>query len=63
MVGGNRMTNYEKIKSMTIEEMAEFFTHFESEDYCNYCEQANDFCCGILCDTAVAEWLNEEVTE
>lgn len=59
------MTNYEKIKSMTVEEMTEFIVNFDTDEFCRCCDEVSAFCfCrGNKCNEAVAEWLNEEVTE
>ena len=66
------MTNYERIKEMSVEEMAEMLLD-ESENnftYCNYCNhqsyyaphcQSTDF--ETDCRYAVKEWLNSEVEE
>lgn len=55
------MTNYEKIKNMTVAEMVMFI---DFEDTCNYCVYANDDNCkGLKCREGVKAWLNQEVEE
>lgn len=58
--GGIRMTNYEKIKNMTVAEMVMFI---DCEGTCNYCVYANDDCKGLKCREGVKAWLNQEVEE
>lgn len=55
------MTNYEKIKNMTVEEMAKFLEKIT--DYCNANNcKACPLCRGIFCCTTEIEcWLNSEV--
>lgn len=59
-----KMTNYERIKNMTVEEMAEFInevtTAFNCE-FCAYCEDcpADDNCCA----RGMKEWLESEVSK
>ena len=65
------MTNFEKIKGYSIEEMAEFLYHTESNDDCwpypcRYCEKVDSciYHCGEVpkeyCVQGVVEWLNSE---
>ena len=66
------MTNYERIKAMSVEEMAEMLLD-ESENnftYCNYCNHQSYYAphCSSTdfetdCRYAVKEWLNSEVEE
>ncbi len=73
MARGEKLTNFEKIKSMLVDEMAEFL---EDDDYicmqyCNkkHCEehQDNGDCTAMkegrkkACVQAVKNWLNSEV--
>lgn len=53
------MTNYEKIKAMSIEEMAKDI----SEITCNYCAENKKACCDGLCEKHVGEWLVSEAEE
>ncbi len=57
------MTNFEKIKAMTIEEYADMINTCSCEtcpcDHKNYKECFNDFI-GMDCYTIVLRWLNEE---
>ncbi len=64
------MTNFEKIKSMTVEEMADMFDNIDNIlcDSCSpkYCEGFSDFCCNSenkenYCHKATLNWLNAEV--
>lgn len=69
---GNNMTNYDRIKAMSVEEMAEILldvreNHFT---YCNYCSHQSYYAphCSSTdfetdCRYAVKEWLNSEVEE
>lgn len=55
------MTNYEKIKQMSVEELAEQFeecicSHIQSYNV-NYCNGKND------CENCVVDWLQEEAEE
>lgn len=66
------MTNYEKIKNMTAEEMqkALFELLWEIEDaedlgevFCWHCIHDDQLNCGGQCDKGVLAWLNSEVKE
>ena len=63
------MTNYEKIKAMSVEEMATAISDSISSEPCDYCLYSDEkYCYGILCNRQkdseiVAEWLNSEVEE
>lgn len=54
-IGGNKMTNYEKIKNMSIEEMAKMFCKgdFDANEECSYCD----------CTICTKEWLESEIEE
>ena len=57
------MTNFEKIKAMSLEEMAARITSYADCDYCNYCP-AFKFCnsSGIFgCYEVIEKWLESEV--
>ncbi len=55
------MTNYEKIKNMTVEEMAEFLEKLTDLCNANRCKDC-PLCKGIFCCTTEIEcWLNSEV--
>lgn len=58
------MTNFEKIKNMTIEEMAVQLSHFnECERFCKYVNSRGRCACtGTLsqCFNGVLEWLESE---
>jgi hypothetical protein len=61
MKGGTRMTNYELIKNMSIEEMAEVIGMLETfDDYCKgYCKGDGDIPDGE-CAKCAEKWLKEE---
>lgn len=55
------MTNYERIKEMTVEEMAESF-----HACCKYCIYRGEECYNseyMLCSDGHLKWLNSEVEE
>ena len=55
------MTNFEYIKNMTIEEMAEWLqTHIEECGVCVYSEQCT---CPETCIYGISKWLETEVQE
>lgn len=62
------MTNFEKIKQMTVAEMAAAIVNGVSSDPCDYCEE-NPYCCnGGRChnledDKCVKHWLESEADE
>ena len=43
------MTNYERIKSMSVEEMATAILNGISSDQCDYCNYSNGYCNGEWC--------------
>ena len=53
-----RMTNYEKIKNMTVDEMAELLNNKD----CDQCAYKGDEC-GYDCLIGVKEWLQSESEE
>ena len=66
------MTNYEKIKSMSIEEMATAIYNGISSDPCDYCAfyagNINGSCNAHYCNTMsnteiIAKWLESEAEE
>ena len=58
---GDKITNYERIKEMSVEEMAEFlYGHCEC---CVYRDRENFRHIKSLCDKGVYKWLNSEVEE
>lgn len=69
-----KISNFEKIKQMTVDEMAEFIYELtNSGEYtCCYCKPYNDqfkdnrefeFICNMDCKDGVAQWLLQEVDE
>lgn len=60
------MTNYERIRAMSVEEMATAIYSGISSDGCDYCLQVNGSCNGSFCKyksgaEIVAGWLESEV--
>lgn len=54
------MTNYDKIKNMSTEDMAKFFTEFGN--YCgNQCTYDPARCLDGTCKKRITQWLNQEV--
>lgn len=54
------MTNYEKIKAMSVEEMAEFIPDWSFKA----CKISHDYIeCDNECEKCVKEWLESEVEE
>ena len=56
------MTNFEKIKNMSIEEMAKKIFD-KVEEGCRYCSQRKCSPMGQDCIGGIVEWLNSEVEE
>ena len=54
-------TNYEKIKNMTVEEMAKFLADFP-EQSCTLCGKWNKGCY-LECDKYIKQWLQSESEE
>lgn len=64
----NEMTNFERIKNMSVEEMALAINNGISSDPCDYCNHTKCFYNGIPCigeDNIhiIEEWLNSEAEE
>lgn len=65
------MTNFEKIKQMSVEEIATAIYNGISSDPCDYCDCNiinSGFCTGIKCrnmsnDEIIQEWLESEAEE
>lgn len=64
------MTNYERIKAMSVEEMAKAICDGVSSDPCDYCPHASNGyeCYGNYCEgktncDMVADWLNSETND
>ena len=55
------MTNYEKIKNMSVEEMAEWLQGGINE--CNCCSYRLSFGCPDTCIYGIKQWLESEVEE
>ena len=59
------MTNYERIKAMSVEEMATIIYDGISSDPCDYCEFNTGNCNGVPCKDLsnteiISKWLNSE---
>lgn len=61
------MTNYEKIKSMSIEEMEKDCEHafnLAGKSSCEYCIHLKYITCGeYVCERRIKQWLEQEVDE
>lgn len=59
------MTNYERIKAMSIEEMAKILSDSDCEKYCSFTEneKCNSYGGSDMCAKGVELWLNSEVAE
>ena len=66
------MTNFERIKNMTVEEMAEMIFNDANNGYyyCNYCSYQSFYaphCTAVeiaqSCKKAIAKWLESEVQD
>ncbi len=55
------MTNYEKIKQMSIEEMKEWLLQFAYAENLGFCEKICPTRNCFECEYAMEEWLNSEV--
>ena len=54
------MNNYEKIKAMNIDKMAEFLQDRNGCDNC-ICELDENTCMAIGCNDGIKKWLESEV--
>lgn len=54
------MTNFEKIKQMDLEQMANFLSCI-SDNSCNYCTLFGNDYCGYNCHNGVKSWLETDV--
>lgn len=58
------MTNYEKIKNMSVEEMAKMllFKKFSCVPFCEECNNCNQYNFKLPhCEEGIKQWLNSEV--
>ncbi len=55
------MTNFEKIKNMTVGEMAEWLQDGINE--CNCCTYGLNFACSDNCIYGIKQWLESEVDD
>ena len=56
------MNNFEKIKSLTLDEMAEFITDISACDACT-CDMEENKCMAVGCRDGVKQWLQQEASE
>lgn len=60
----NMTTNYEKIKNMTVDEMAEFMDYINTQTacdkYCIYKDETSCVCKEDDCKTVLKQWLLSE---
>lgn len=56
------MNNYERIKSMSLEEMAEFYENIAPCDMCT-CDMDNNSCMAVGCKEGIMRWLQSESEE
>lgn len=62
------MTNYKRIKNMTVEQMAAQILKGISSDPCDYCKHSTGECNGSLCigkldEDIIVEWLESEANK
>lgn len=57
------MTNYERIKAMSVEEMAELLLDTDCQPYCAYTKNGRCDSYDFPCRNGVVKWLNSEVEE
>lgn len=57
-----RMTNFERIKNMSIDEMTNAIKNGHLGDPCDYCSFGKEPC-ACLCVEGIVMWLNSEVKE
>ena len=64
MRGNKTMTNYDHIRNMSVEELAEFMNKcgWDFPPYCDH-EKAENCECDQNCLKCAKEWLEAEVTE
>ncbi|MGN1458207.1 MAG: hypothetical protein ACI4XP_09700 [Acutalibacteraceae bacterium] len=56
------MTNYEKFKGMSVEEMASFIVNTPNINFCAFCFYNGEICTDIRCADGVKLWLESEAT-
>ena len=57
------ITNYDKIRNMTVEEMAEFIVNRNDCEGCPCDVDDKDYCKGGSCNASVMAWLESESEE
>lgn len=62
----DKMTNYERIKNMSVDEMAVCFSKFSqcdnclAEDFCNKINNRDDDSVMMSCEQRLKEWIESE---
>lgn len=61
----DKITNYDRIRDMSVEEIATAIYQGISSDPCDYCEYNNGYCTGKPCSKksnveVIKEWLESE---
>lgn len=56
------MTNFERIKAMSVGEMTEWLDSFDFTE-CNCCAYTNSNCHNVSCEDGHKQWLGSEVEE
>ena len=57
------MTNYERIKNMSVEEMAEALDVLTPCEHCKYNHKCGQGYPDRVCEQGIKQWLESEVTE
>ena len=60
---GGRMNNYEKIKSMSVDEMAKWLYDFNDDSLCHYCYGCNEENEELGCEEYFEQWLLAEIED
>ena len=58
-----KMTNADRIRQMTDEELAEMLDIYDVEEVCDYCAHHGDWACHNKCYAGILEWLKMEVEQ
>lgn len=56
------MTNGDRIRKMTDEELAEMFDIYEIDEVCNCCAYHHNNSCHNRCYAGILEWLKQEAS-
>ena len=57
------MTNGDKIRGMTDEELAEMLDIYDVEEVCEHCAHHGDLACHNKCYAGILAWLKQEVEQ